>query len=133
MNSAEMPCETRSNRSRIRGEKAPASLPMGTRVIDSVPPPIASSIWPAWIAWASRISASLLTVASLREIPHDGVLLDLGRAFPDAINDGVHEPAADVVLLHEPVAAVDLDGVEACLDRDLAAVVLCLAPLTAGE
>src|SRR6185295_1475067 len=224
MNSAEMPWLTRSNRSRIRGEKGPPSLPIGTRVMDSVPAPMASSAWPdpisaaanatAWrleaqsrftaaagtvtgkppasaalramlkpCSWtcvtqprtmssteagstplrltsaaitsparssgrqwasapsflpigvriASRMTASLLTVASLGEIADDRVLLDLRGAFPNPENDRVHEPAAAIVLLHEPVAAVDLDGVEARLHRDLAAVELRLAAFAAGE
>src|SRR6185295_19910092 len=216
--------ETRSKRSRMRGEKGPPSLPMGTRVMDSVPAPMANSAWPditsaaakatacrleaqrrltaaagtvtgkpparaaframlkpcSWTCvtqprtmsstvagsmplrltsaaitsparssgrqWASapsflpigvriasRMTASLLTVASLGEIADDRVLLDLRGAFPNPENDRVHEPAAAIVLLHEAVSTVDLDGVEAGLDGHLAAIELRLAALAARE
>src|SRR5262245_16683562 len=208
----------------MRGEKGPPSLPMGTRLIDSVPAPMTSSAWPdpisaaanatAWrleahsrltaaagtvtgkppasaafratlkpCSWtwvtqpstmsstdagstplrltsalitsparssgrqrerapsflpigvrrASRMTASLLTVASLGEVADDRVPLDLRRAFPNPENDRVEQPAAAVVFLHEPVAAVDLDGVQAGLDGDFAAVQLRLAPFAAGK
>src|SRR6185503_14465214 len=91
------------------------------------------SFFPIGVRRASRMTASLLTVASLGEVADDRVLLDLRGAFPDSENDRVEEPPAAVVLLHEAVAAVDLDGVEARLHGDLAAIKLRLAALAAGE
>src|SRR5882672_698752 len=79
------------------------------------------------------MTASLLTAASLGEVPDDRVALDLRRAFPNLENDRIHEPAAHVVFLHEPVAAVDLDRLHAALHRQVAAVELCLAAFAPGE
>src|SRR5699024_8077434 len=54
------------------------------------------------------------------QLPRDHHLLHLIRALPDREDLGVAVEAADGVLLDEAIAAVDLDGLLGCFDREAA-------------